>query len=162
MELLKKLFRKSRTQSVGAIQYPDRILIETEDQVKHSFWIRTDQITFLPVNVSDKEIGETLLKHLELSKTNIPNPDEESFEEIQDNYERATGLKTLEAQMKDAKYVSVNRTNGKITFSPTINGGAAGESRGYAFKPKDDFEINDQIGPMEIGKMLKNAWAKCE
>ncbi len=117
----------------------------------------------MPGTSSDEEIGEVIVKHLDLSKTGISDSERErKFNDIQEKYKISTGLKTIKSQMKDAKYVSVSRTNGQIRFSPTLNGGSTGKDRGYLFNPKDDFILDDANNKSLIGNFLNLAWGKCK
>jgi hypothetical protein len=63
--------------------------------------------------------------------------------------------------MKDAKYVNVTREQGKIKFSPTINGSTSGANRGYHHQPDHNLELEDLNAPT-IGETLKLAWDKCK
>jgi hypothetical protein len=164
MNFLKTIFKGDKQrQSVGAILYPDKIIIETQDQVKDGFWIVTDRISILPPDSEDEQLGENIIRHLELSKVNVPNPKgQEGFKKIRDNYKKATGLKTQKAQMDRARYLSIARENNKFEFSPTANGGASGEQRGYRYKPEENVEISQSMTPAELGQQVRMLWLRCE
>lgn len=164
MKILKALFSgKKGLQSVGAILYPDKIIIETQHQVKDGFWIVTDKISILPPDIEDEKLGENIIRHLELSKVNVPNPKgQEGFKKIQDNYQKATGLKTQKAQMDRARYLSIARENNKVELSPTANGGASGERKGYHYKPDDKIELSQNVTLTELGQQVRIAWLRCE
>jgi hypothetical protein len=56
-------------QRINVVQYPDRIFFETHYWIINSYSVRSNEITILEINSSDSEIGKTILKHLDLSKT---------------------------------------------------------------------------------------------
>jgi hypothetical protein len=86
MKFLKAIFKSDKKlQLVGAILYPDKIIIETQNQVKDGFWIVTDKVSILPPEIEDEKLGENIIRHLELSKVNVPNPKrQDDFKKIQD------------------------------------------------------------------------------
>jgi hypothetical protein len=47
---------------VGVTLFPARILIETYNQVQAGFWIATDQISWLPSEVSEEELGKVVIE----------------------------------------------------------------------------------------------------
>lgn len=63
--------------------------------------------------------------------------------------------------MKDSLYVHVKRQNNQITFSPTINGGTAGNRKGYNFLSGEEIVIANNEDFESIGKALKSALKKC-
>ncbi|HEY1196572.1 contact-dependent growth inhibition system immunity protein [Flavobacterium sp.] len=148
------------TQGISVIQYPDRIFFETYDRIINSYSIRSKEITILEINSSDFEIGKAIIKHLDLSKTIRKFTDKERKENYE-YYKKITGLKSIKAQMKDSLYVSIKRQNNQITFSPTINGGTAGDRKGYQFLNGQEIVIEDNEDFEPIGKVLKAALKKC-
>lgn len=147
----------------GAILYPKRILIETWHSEPDGFSIVSDQITFIETGAADHEIGELLVKHLDLSLMKIPTAGSHNgFKTMGELYKEATGLKTLRAQMKDAKYVSVCRQNNSILLTPTINGGPTGVNAGYSHKTDEEITVENNADYAAIGRALREAWTYCE
>ncbi|WDF61764.1 contact-dependent growth inhibition system immunity protein [Flavobacterium sp. KACC 22758] len=148
------------TQTISVVQYPDRILFETYYKIINSYSIRSKEITILEINSSSFEIGKTIHKHLDLSKT-IKKFTDKDRKENDEAYKKITGLKSIKAQMKDSLYVSIKRQNNQITFSPTINGGTAGNRKGYQFLNEEEIVIGDNEDFESMGKALKLALKKC-
>lgn len=145
--------------TISVVQYSDRIFFETYYTIINSYSTRSKEITILETNSSDSEIGKTILKHLDLSKTikKFTNQERKENEE----YYKSTGLRSIKAQMKDSLYVHVKRQNNQITFSPTINGGTAGNRKGYNFLSGEEIVIANNEDFESIGKALKSALKKC-
>ena len=143
---------------IGVYEYPDKYVIVTIDTLEQGGGIHTDQITSLPKSVDNFELSNLILKHLELSKSGIKNVDREKAKK---ELIKVTGLKTLKAQMKDSKYVSLNRNNGIYSIGPTINGGTSGPKKGYHFK-KEKIEFNEPEIISEIGINIKKGFELSE
>ncbi|MFN3428312.1 MAG: hypothetical protein ACK41G_12180, partial [Candidatus Thermochlorobacter sp.] len=70
-------------------------------------------------------------------------------------------LKSMKAQMKDALSVHVSRENNQIEFYPTVNGGTAGNDKGFHFSD-DKLTIEDSENFELIGETLNLALEKCK
>lgn len=157
MNFLKTIFgiKKPVIQSISVIKYPDRIFFETCYKIVNSYSTRSKEIT-----ISDVEIGITILRHLDLSRTIKKFTKQERIENYE-AYKKITGLKSIKAQMKDSLHVSITRQNNQITFYPTINGGTSGDRKGYHFLNEEKIVIEDSEDFESIGKALKIALEKC-
>jgi len=162
MNILKKLFSNTKEvrQSISVIKYPDRIFFETYDKIINAYSTRSKEITILNSNSSDIEIGKTILKHLSLSRT-IKKLSDETKKENYEIYKKITGLKSMKAQMKDSLCVNIHRQNNKIEFSPTVNGGTAGDRKGFHFSDEGKIVIENNEDFELIGKSLRLALEKC-
>ena len=164
MNFLKNIFSRAKPikQRIGITKYPNKIIFETIHQIKNSYSIRGAEISLLDADTSELEIGKAIMKHLALSKSGIKSPDDKAWKETNEAYKRITGLKTMKEQMKDSRYVSVDREGNKIEFTPTINGGTSGKAKGYDFLPDDSLTI-DYVEDFEIiGSSFKLALQKCK
>lgn len=162
MSIFKTIFGKSTPiqQSISVVKYPNKIVFETYDKIKNSYSTRSLYVSILESDSSDIDIGKAILKHLSLSKiiTKISN---EERKEINEHYKKITGLKSMKAQMKDALSVHISRENNQIHFYPTVNGGTAGDKKGFHFTGEkttieysQDYEL--------ISKTLKLVLVRCE
>jgi hypothetical protein len=139
---------------VGIYEYPDKYVIITIDALEQGGGMQTDQISVTSKDIDNLEFSELILKHLALSKSGIKSFDREKAKK---ELIKATGLKTLKAQMKDSKYISINRNNGIYSIGPTINGGTSGPKRGYHFT-KEKIEFNEPEKISEIGIYVKKGF----
>ncbi|TNE53327.1 MAG: hypothetical protein EP338_12390 [Bacteroidetes bacterium] len=163
MNFLTRLFTRTHKESgVGAIHYPDRILIETHHQLKSGQWIRSNTLSFVKSEISDQELGELVVRHLDLSQDRVREISRSRYQKIQQEYKHITGLKSIKAQMKDARNVHISRKNGLLVFEPTINGGSSGPGRGYSFIQDKISRIESSNNPAKIGAHLRTCWGQCE
>jgi len=162
MNFFKTIFRKPTPiiQSINVVKYPNKIVFETYNQIKNSYSIRTTEISILESDSSNIEIGKAILKHLSLSKVVRKVSDEDS-KVSNENYKKITGLKSMKSQMKDALSVHISRKNNEIEFFPTVNGGTAGNRKGFHFS-EEKFMIEDSENYELIGKTFNLALDKCK
>jgi hypothetical protein len=162
MNFLKTIFgsKKPVIQSISVIKYPDRIFFETYYKIVNSHSTRSKEITISEITISDFEIGLTILRHLDLSRTIKKFTKKEKVENYE-TYKKITGLKSIKAQMKDSLHVSITRQNNQITFYPTLNGGTSGDRKGYHFLNEEKVVIEDSKDFESIGEALKIALEKC-
>ena len=158
---LRHLFQpKKQNQLVGVVKYSDKIIIETYHKTDTGVYVRSSEISILPSNASEMEIGESILKHLSLSKSGINYAKYDNKKSAED-YKNITRLKSIKAQMKDSKYISVDRKNEKLIIIPHINGGTSGEQKGYTEK-KDLEKILENANSYGLGKVINETWQDCE
>lgn len=148
-----------KTQQANATLYPDQILIATEDNTVVGYSITTPNITKLPVDAATEIIGQTVRRHLSLSKTGVPVPTD--FKAMYQDFLNAAGLKSAKAHHKAARHLSIYQKDQAISITPTINGGATGKERGFlGSKDMPPIEVNASISDKELGEQIKVAWLK--
>jgi len=162
--ILKGIFKaKDKVRGIGATLYPDKIILATENKVKDGFWIVTEQVSILPTDIDNSELGEAVRNHLALSKTEMPNPKGKAeFKENWDRYKIAVGIKTEREIMKGARYTSIIEENSHYEITSTRNGGASGEQKGHHDLPESKVKLTREVSNLELGQQLRLAWAKCE
>jgi CDI immunity protein len=165
MSLL-KLFKKKehtaqvKTQQANASLYPDRILVATEEKTVVGYSITTPNITKLPADATAESIGQTIRKHLSLSKTDVPAPSD--FKAMYQDFLNKAGFKNAKAHHKNARHLSIYQKGQAINITPTINGGATGKERGFlGSKDMPSIEVNESLSDKELGEQIKEAWLKC-
>lgn len=162
MNFLKKIFSKPTpiTQSINVVKYPNKIVFETYHQIKNSYSIRSTEISQLEIDASNLDIGKAILNHLSLSKV-IKKVSDEERKAINENYKKITGLTSMKAQMKEALSVHVSRKNNLIDFFPTVNGGTAGNNKGFHFS-EEKITIESSENYELIGETFNLALGKCK
>ena len=143
------------------VEYPDKIIVETYDQIKNSYWIRSPEVSVITATAPDFELGQAIVRHLNLSKTGIRMPGDERWKESEKKYAEVTGLKTPKSQMKDSRLVLITRENGKLEFMPNSNGGTSGKNKGHSPLTNDRIEISDTEDHELIAQRLKKALQLC-
>ena len=165
MNLLKFLKKKEqveqvKTQQANATLYPDQILIATEDKTVAGYSITTPKITKLSVDVSADNVGQTVRKHLFLSKTDVPAPSD--FKAMYQEFLTAAGFKNAKAHHKGARHLSIYQKGQEIVIIPTKNGGATGEQRGFqGSKDMPPIHVDASISDNKLGEQIIEAWLKC-
>jgi hypothetical protein len=94
---------------VGIYEYPEKYIVVTIDTLKGGGGIHTENISSVSKEIGEIELSELVLKHLILSKSGVENFD---FQKAGKEFIKATGFKTIKAQMRNSKYVSIDRNNG--------------------------------------------------
>lgn len=158
--------RKKNTQQVdtvlqaSATLYPDKILIETVDRVKEGFGISSTNISTLPVNIDNNTLGLTLRHHLSLTRTGLTRP--KDYKKHYQNFLDKAGFKNGKEHHKEALHLTIIKRQGKITLSPTKNGGYAGKDRGFLGIKDSDIIITTDVDNSTLAHSIKEGWSKCE
>ena len=149
-----------KTQQANATLYRDQILIATEDKTVVGYSIATPNITKLPLDTTVESIGQTVRKHLSLSKTDVPAPAD--FKAMYQDFLNAAGFKNAKAHHKGARHLSIYQKDQAINITPTINAGATGKERGFSgSRDMPSIEVNATISDIELGEQIKEVWQKC-
>lgn len=136
---------------VGIYEYPEKYIVVTIDTLKGGGGIHTENISSVSKEIGEIELSELVLKHLNLSKSGVENFDSQKAGK---EFIKATGFKTIKAQMRNSKYVSIDRNNGIYNVSLTKNGGTSGSKKGYQYTgERIEFESPKEI--IEIGIKVK-------
>tara|TARA_Y100000766_G_C18453184_1_gene386977 strand:+ start:47 stop:496 length:450 start_codon:yes stop_codon:yes gene_type:complete len=136
---------------VGIYEYPEKYIIVTIDTLKGGGGIHTENITSVSKEIGETELSEIVIKHLNLSKSGVEKFDSQKAGK---EFIKATGFKTIKAQMRNSKYISIDRNNGIYNVSLTKNGGTSGPKKGYQYTgERIEFESPKEI--IEIGIKIK-------
>jgi hypothetical protein len=147
---------RKKIQGAGATLYPDKIVIETVNRIKNSSGVISANVTILSANEDSETLGQTLRKHLYESRDDLKEKETGEYKD----YLKAAGFKNRNEHHKNALYLGVDQRNGKISLSPTINGGPTGKNRGFS-EIKDSIVLDTTITDKELGKQLRLGWSKC-
>lgn len=162
LDLLKKKEQPEqvKTQQASATLYPEQILIATEDKTVVGYSIATPSFTILPIDATAESIGQTLRKHLSLSKNDVPAPSD--FKAMYLDFLKAAGFKNAKAHHKGAKHLSIYQKDQELIIMPTINGGATGKDRGFlGSKDMLPIHVGTTVTDNELGEQIKEAWLTC-
>lgn len=142
--------------SAGAILCPDRIVFETLNKGAFGYYV-TDNVTILPLECLEKEIGSFAKKHLNDSVFLPVTP--ESRKIIWANYKKKAKFKTEKSLYENGKYVSI-KYNGKTISLNSYQ--AKLKDKVFFGNPSSIVNLNDKISDEEFGKEIKLAWSKCK
>lgn len=147
---------QNRRQRAGAILYPDKIIIQTIHTIKNSYGVISSDVSILNANEDSESLGRTLRKHLAQSRDDLKTTETGQYKD----FLKATGLKTRKEHYKNARYLVIDNRNGKISLTPTINGGTTGKDRGFA-ETTEIITMDTQVTDKELGVQLQYGWTKC-
>jgi hypothetical protein len=156
MRLFNIFKSREKIRWAGATLYPDKIIIETVDQIKNSYGVSSANVTILNANEDPASLGQTLRRHLDQSRDNLKETETGEYKD----YLKAAGFKNRKEHYKNALYLTVEQRNGKISLTPTINGGTTGENRGFS-ETKELIVLNDTVTDKALGDQLRFGWSKC-
>ncbi len=142
--------------SVEAIQYPDKLVISTRNQIDDYTWYTTDDITLLPPNASKLEIGNYILAHLNASKRQESLVTD--FKKIRESYRKILKKKSEKEVIQNAKYVSVFLDRSVIRFEPKKT--RLSKLTFYNL-PERIIEIDINSDSVTIAEKLKESWNNC-
>ncbi len=144
---------------VGVLKYSDKIIVETFHKTDTGIYVKGTEISNISNSSTTLEIGEVILKHLNLIKSGISYNNFE-HKKSADNFKKITGLKTNKALMKDSIYIEVTLKDGLLTLLPTINDGTSGYHKG--FTPKSEYEKKlENVHAEELGVAVNDLWQHC-
>jgi hypothetical protein len=162
------LFSRFRNQSsanrfahVSVYQRGDRMLICADDQTVTGLWMGSDRIVTLATNVSASELGAAVRSALADSRTGLPTPDLRRKPPADAPLWRAMGVRTRRAFMTGTLLCSILRDGSVITITPTANGGASGEDRGWSDLPELSTVSSDAAEPGKLGAAVYHALERC-
>ncbi len=92
--------------SIAAIKYPDKIIIVTKHSKDEYVSYLSDILTILPAEISNEELGNTVLDHLK--KSVRKEFQQEEIKKMNETYKKLVKFKSEKAAMMDAKYVNVS------------------------------------------------------
>lgn len=145
-------------QSISATLYPTRIIVATMiikpgGSVCHT----SDCLSILPVDISDKDLGIVMLRHVLLSEERDVSIDEGW--DLRTRYRNLTKFKTEGQLMKDSRLVKATLLDNCIfRYEPRINRYSLGRQRFYQGKKEDIFEIKYPCPDENLGLALRKAW----
>ena len=149
-----------KTLHASSTLYQQQILIATEDKTVVGYSIATPKITKLLADATAVSIGQSVRKHLSLSKTGVPAPTD--FRAMYQDFLNAAGFKNAKAHHKAARHLSIYQKDQEIIITPTINGGATGKNSGFlGSKDIPPIFVSTSVSDKELGENVKEGWLKC-
>lgn len=139
-----------------ATLYKDKILINTQDQVKMGLSVVSTKLTILKIDCTADALGEVIRTHLNLTEYGLPNPSE--GRSYMDEFLRVAGFKTPKDSYHRCKNVDISEKNGIITLYPTLNKG-----RSFFEGIKDAvIKCDTNVSNEKLGELVRSGWELCE
>jgi hypothetical protein len=153
----KSQFQYRKILHASARLYPDKILINTLDNIEMGLSIASSKISILKIDSENEEIGRSIRRHLRLTEFNLPNPSKDC-KPVMVKFLTAAGFKNAKESYYRVKYVTISEWDGKITIYPSWNKG-----RNVFEGIKDTaIEIGTTVSDVDLGSQIRIAWELCE
>lgn len=147
---------KKIEKSIGAILYPEQVIIATKNKKDEFTWYQTDEFSVLPVNATDQVIGEAMIKHLDDSaQTDVT---QEQIRIYWNRFKKLSKLKTEKAVFEKAKYASVYLIDHQLRFEPFKT---KVQQRLFYRLPDNIFSTEFSSNITDVGSNLRKAWSFC-
>lgn len=158
--MFRNIFKSKKTESqlISVIEYPNNYVFETYFKLETGLWRRSDFVTITDRDIDQLYMNDLILKHLDYSKNIKEN--QIDFKKLNENYKKITGLSSIKKQMKNSKCVQISRKTNEIIFTPSRNGGTKGDKKGYSdiFEKKIVIEKNTE----NLSHYLLQCFEACE
>jgi hypothetical protein len=135
----------------------DRCIIHCLSKVKMGASIATEPFIVLKGSTSLEEIMTHLLVAMSKSQTNLPNP--KDWKTFSSEFLKSMGFQNYKDLHKNSLLVNVNKDEGMLIFSPTINLGAKDGFRNLSDKI---IKVHADEKIAELANSLQNALNNCE
>lgn len=144
--------------NTSAYKLKDRYFVYPKKRTSEGVWLASEDFVSLPLHASVEDLGNAVLGALAQSHGVLPHP--EAWAGLSKPRLSAAGVRSEKAFMQGARLVEVTLMN-EMILTPTRNGGASGEQRGFAQRPDSDLNLPADSSPTEVGQALLAAFGHC-
>lgn len=145
--------------SAGAYRWPDRILIHSLARTRDGLWIWSEPWFRVPISASAAEIGQAALESLAGSRLGMPHP--RDFKPLTAARLEAASVRSERKFMEAAAHVGIWQEGEVVTLSPSENGGARGDGRGFHSLPALETKLSSKVDAGVLGDAIIEAWRRC-
>ncbi|MGQ7857236.1 contact-dependent growth inhibition system immunity protein [Pedobacter sp. WC2501] len=157
---------KSEGKRASAVLYPNKINFDTYHKIGQKLWDweSSANVTTLQPDADDKDIGQTVRLHLDLTRYNFLFKKHERVlaDKHLQKFLAAHGFQTYHELCEDALLVEIWEANEKIILVPTLNGGDSGRQRGFHSLDWKSISCNKEISNEDLGAIVRKAWRRCD
>ena len=115
--------------SASVYRLKDRWLVAPDNKTTAGLLVGLGPFVALPLEATSSDLGSALVKALALSERTIPHPTD--WKSVAMPRLTAAGVKNERTFQLGAILVRVKGEGPNLTFTPTHNGGAAGDTKGF-------------------------------
>ena len=121
------------------------------------FWVSSGEVQVLDVSETDEAVGIALLVALAASRLEVPVPDRDG--RLEAALFRAMGVRSRRASMSGTRACVLTREPpaGEVRIEPQVNGGSAGEERGYRPLPAKARLLPADASAASVGRAARAA-----
>ncbi len=151
--------KASEQKHASITSYPDRMNIDTYNKVNKRIWDWSfaANVTKLPIDVTNEDIGKTIRTHLALTRYNVKVEKRNTAAYRWYRYLTAHGFETMAQLHEEALRVAIYETDGNITLVPTYNNGGSGRNRGFYAREWDAFKCKLTDSDEKLGAKVRKA-----
>lgn len=114
------------TQAAGVDQRADQLIVTSYSRTTKGLWIAADS-SILDAIVDDVDLGNDIREALNRSELGVPHPTRDELAQLQREWLRTLGMRSVSAYMKGTRSVAVHtHDEGHIALTPTENRGRDG------------------------------------
>lgn len=139
-------------------RFKDRWVVSPVRTTTTGLLVGSEPFVTLPLDASNSSIGSAIKNALVLSKDVIPHPSD--WKRFALPRLTAAGVKTERSFQLGGTLVEVQSNGQLLTFTPTRNGGAVGDSKGFYPLADEAFEMTSDSDDI-LGETLCKAIERC-
>jgi hypothetical protein len=144
--------------SATAYLFSDHLMLHSELSTPFGR-LASEPFLRVPRDVSPDEIGRAAATVLEASRSAPDTPHGKDFANF---YLKSLGVKSNAELQRTALNVSIAHMANNFEFSPTHNGGASGDTKGYRPIPEvSPLSVSADAPAADIGEILLKAFSLC-
>jgi len=139
-----------------ATLYPTRIIIETLNKEGNGSYYSTDNVTVLPLEITEKELGQNIEKHLRDSIFLKITPDEQK--RIRRSYKKKVKARSEKALMENARQVRIYFDGLSFILNSFQN---KTSDKLFLGNPSTIKTLTADLDNEMLGNEIRLAWEKC-
>ena len=146
-------------QSAAVYELKDRVLIHPWQRTTEGLGMASEPYVTLPLDADAKTLGTSVLRALEQSGRTIPHPT--SWRGLEAARLEAAGVKSERGFQLNARSVSVDRSADSLRIEPSRNGGASGDTKGFAPLPELSTSLPLHASAEQLGAAVRAGLERC-
>lgn len=141
------------------VRLKDRLLVYPQSMTDTGLWVATEPYTRLPLGCDPSVIGQATLSALACSGDSLPHP--KDWRAHGAPRLAAAGVRSERAFHSRSSLVSVTSHDDGYAVEPHINGGTAGDEKGFRPVPDGAIRVALQSTPDVLGSAVIAALSVC-
>src|SRR5688572_17807863 len=123
--------------------------------------ISVPPVTRLRADAAPTEIGTALRNALDAGSAVIRHPEQDEWKPTGERFLRAAGFRSWRQLENQARYCFILADEGRITITPSANGGTRGPRKGFQPFGAPEITVEETVSDDIIGNAVLNALSLC-
>lgn len=151
------------SQHVSAFKLKDGIILVTNAKTEKGLWYLYKPVAVLDSRLPVKDIGLAVFHSLSKAEIGLPEPPAQAeLEAVMNSLYQAAGVQSFDELLQQhTRQCSVGRDETGIEITPTRNGGAHGNTKGFQFLIELRIIIEPDASPEQLGQALWQGFEAC-